>query len=300
MKKTLVLVLALFGTNYIDAQVGINTSNPDPSAALDIQSTTGGLLIPRLTEAQKNAIASPADGLMIYQNNQTSGFYYYDGNNWKLLSSDIAQPSTDYNDQIRYTISGGIGNIHTIDIVSSSTIFYNNDYSVNGDVVQINDPGHGLQEGDYVYTFGLGLSNNYHEVKSIVSNDYFEINSDEFVSESGNNFTYTHAVEMKDIVFSNGIGAFILSIPTLSDLIIDSIRVYYDSNQTGTMDITLPYNISTEDYIDLPYVKGKSMAGGLNAGNISAYINFNQSTPNKISVSGIDNGTPILLKIFLW
>ena len=56
MKKTLVLVLALFGTNYINAQVGINTSNPDPSAALDIQSTTGGLLIPRLTASEKTQL----------------------------------------------------------------------------------------------------------------------------------------------------------------------------------------------------------------------------------------------------
>ena len=50
----LTLFISLLGLGYISAQVGINTNSPDPSAALDIQSTTGGLLIPRLSEAQKN------------------------------------------------------------------------------------------------------------------------------------------------------------------------------------------------------------------------------------------------------
>ena len=40
--------------NY--AQVGINNENPDASAALDITSTTGGLLVPRMTAAQRDAI----------------------------------------------------------------------------------------------------------------------------------------------------------------------------------------------------------------------------------------------------
>ena len=48
------------------AQVGINTNTPDASSALDIESNTGGILIPRLTETQRDAISSPATGLMIY------------------------------------------------------------------------------------------------------------------------------------------------------------------------------------------------------------------------------------------
>ena len=44
------------------AQVGINTNTPDASSALEIESTTGGILIPRMTEAQRDAIVSPASG----------------------------------------------------------------------------------------------------------------------------------------------------------------------------------------------------------------------------------------------
>ena len=48
------------------AQVGIGTTTPASSAALDVTSTSKGFLPPRMTTAQRNAISSPALGLMIY------------------------------------------------------------------------------------------------------------------------------------------------------------------------------------------------------------------------------------------
>ena len=81
MKKITLLTIVLFSVlSY--AQVGINTNTPDASSALDIESTTGGILIPRLTETQRDAISSPATGLMIYQTDQTTGFYFYNGTQW--------------------------------------------------------------------------------------------------------------------------------------------------------------------------------------------------------------------------
>ncbi len=64
--------------------VAINTTGAaaDASSALDIQSTTKGFLVPRMTLTDRNAIASPATGLLIYQTNSTPGFYYYDGSAW--------------------------------------------------------------------------------------------------------------------------------------------------------------------------------------------------------------------------
>ena len=81
--KKLLLLLAVLVTGITFAQIGINTSNPEPSAALDITSTTGGLLVPRMTEAQRDAISSAATGLMIYQTDGTAGFYYYNGSSWE-------------------------------------------------------------------------------------------------------------------------------------------------------------------------------------------------------------------------
>ena len=78
---TLLAAVLLTATTY--AQIGINNENPDASAALDITSTTGGLLVPRMTETQRDAISSPATGLMIYQTDGTVGFYYYNGSSWE-------------------------------------------------------------------------------------------------------------------------------------------------------------------------------------------------------------------------
>ncbi len=94
MKKyVLIALLVLSGLN-LTAQVGINTdgSTPDASAMLDVKSTTSGLLIPRMTIADRDNIASPATGLLVYVTDDNS-FYYYDGTNWVNLST---QPDEDW------------------------------------------------------------------------------------------------------------------------------------------------------------------------------------------------------------
>lgn len=64
------------------------------SAILDVKSTDKGLLIPRMNKIQKNAIVSPATGLLIFQNNPDSvGFHYYDGTKWIYLSSNATDTS---------------------------------------------------------------------------------------------------------------------------------------------------------------------------------------------------------------
>jgi len=85
-----VFLFILLGTTLQAQNVGINAdgSDPDPSAMLDIKSENLGLLIPRLSEA--NRPATPATGLMIYQTDNSPGFYYYDGAAWQKLEN-IAQ-----------------------------------------------------------------------------------------------------------------------------------------------------------------------------------------------------------------
>jgi hypothetical protein len=83
MKNIFTLLAAVLFTATTYAQIGINNENPDASAALDITSTTGGLLVPRMTETQRDAISPAATGLMIYQTDGTAGFYYYNGSSWE-------------------------------------------------------------------------------------------------------------------------------------------------------------------------------------------------------------------------
>ena len=69
--------------HYIqNGKVGIGTTSPEATALLDVASTTKGVLFPRMTETQKNAISSPATGLMVYQTNGTEGLYIYKSNGW--------------------------------------------------------------------------------------------------------------------------------------------------------------------------------------------------------------------------
>lgn len=63
------------------AQVGIGITTPNASAQLDVTSTTKGFLPPRMTLAQRNAIVSPAAGLVIY-NTTSKGFECYNGTSW--------------------------------------------------------------------------------------------------------------------------------------------------------------------------------------------------------------------------
>src|ERR1043165_1079231 len=65
---------------------GIGTTTPNASSLLEVKSTSKGVLIPRMTQTQRNAIASPIEGLLIYQTDHTAGFYYYSGSAWTAVS----------------------------------------------------------------------------------------------------------------------------------------------------------------------------------------------------------------------
>ena len=67
------------------SNVGIGTVTPDSSAMLDVSSTTQGFLAPRMTEAERTVIASPATGLLVYQTDGASGLYYRNANKWDSL-----------------------------------------------------------------------------------------------------------------------------------------------------------------------------------------------------------------------
>ena len=86
MKKIIIALTALFFCVVVGhAQVGIGTTTPDPSAMLEVKSNSKGVLITRMLQSQRNAIASPAAGLLVYQTDGTAGFYYYSGTDWKYL-----------------------------------------------------------------------------------------------------------------------------------------------------------------------------------------------------------------------
>ena len=71
------LVMLLLSLN-LKAQVGINTTDPDVSSALDIESTDSGLLIPRMSTTERDNIVDPAHSLLIYDT-ELDGYYFNEG-----------------------------------------------------------------------------------------------------------------------------------------------------------------------------------------------------------------------------
>ena len=99
MKKLyLILALSLFMLMGSFAQVGINADNsaPNNSAMLDVKSTTSGLLIPRMTLSQRNAISNPSDGLMIFCTNcgSNGALSVYSNGVWRTFSPCSTPSST--------------------------------------------------------------------------------------------------------------------------------------------------------------------------------------------------------------
>ena len=155
MKNICTLLAAVLFTATTYAQIGINNENPDASAALDITSTTGGVLVPRMTAAQRDAITA-TQGLIIFCTDCASGegelqikhtsswkntiggdvndppaigdthqggiVFYLDGNGGGLISAPSDQPSAAwgcYDQTIGGTSSAvGTGAANTTAIVS--------------------------------------------------------------------------------------------------------------------------------------------------------------------------------------
>lgn len=76
--KQILFVISAFFCSVAFSQVGIGTSSPNSKAALEISSTTKGMLPPRMSIGERDAIASPPEGLLIF-NTTTKTIQCYDG-----------------------------------------------------------------------------------------------------------------------------------------------------------------------------------------------------------------------------
>lgn len=90
MKKLILSFLLLSCSIYLHAQVGIGTETPNASAILDVTSTSQGVLLPRMTTTQRDAIASPAAGLVVF-NTTTNCINMFTGSIWNELCGTATQ-----------------------------------------------------------------------------------------------------------------------------------------------------------------------------------------------------------------
>lgn len=158
-QKILFLLYFFLITFATNAQIGIGTVTPNASSVLDITSTTQGMLTPRMTTAQRTAIASPADGLIVYDTTLKL-FYYYSSatSSWTQVSSSTTGrinfkriKSTDVLATVLATeLAAGGGSKY---VLNSNTL-----YEINGTVnfnfpIDLNNAYvHGLDSNDDVIT----------------------------------------------------------------------------------------------------------------------------------------------------
>ncbi|MBL0145106.1 MAG: hypothetical protein IPP48_04485 [Chitinophagaceae bacterium] len=82
------IIVFIQSTNAQSFAINTDGSTANASAILDVKSTDKGVLVPRISKLQRNAIATPAIGLLVFQNAPDSvGFYYYNGTSWLWLAT---------------------------------------------------------------------------------------------------------------------------------------------------------------------------------------------------------------------
>ena len=98
---------------YNDGEnVMIGTQTVEESAALAVESTQQGILLPRMTLEERDSIENPATSLLVFQTDDTPGFYYYNGTEWvNLASSNTTNNNTgsgggSNSDTLLYTVDG--------------------------------------------------------------------------------------------------------------------------------------------------------------------------------------------------
>ena len=149
MKKLLMIFSLCLFTLITYAQVGIGTTNPDASSALDISSSDSGLLIPRVSLVNvtngTSPIVTPATSLLVWNTNATVlggngvGYYFWNGSNWIPISRAGNTLNQAYN-------QGGPGAGRTINAnagdfqVNSGRVEFTNTTDANG------TPGSGVLE----------------------------------------------------------------------------------------------------------------------------------------------------------
>jgi hypothetical protein len=131
------------------SQTGIGTTTPNSSAKLEIAATDKGLLIPRMTAAQKTSITTPATGLLVYQTDSETGFYVNSGtsasptwirvnSNWARSGNDISYSSG--NISTTGALTGGNSSTSSLSGFAANVATITSNYAItaadNGKVIQ--------------------------------------------------------------------------------------------------------------------------------------------------------------------
>jgi hypothetical protein len=161
------LVIIILSTNlFAQSNVGIGTNTPHGSALFEVSSTSKGLLTPRMTSAQRNAIVSPAKGLLVYDTDVNS-LYHYNGSAWVNLAGGGGGFSLPFEANVNLNIptfqilNAGSGDILYLGASNGSAITaYNTGNSAAISVNASNGFGIYAQSGNSIPVYGLVTNTN--------------------------------------------------------------------------------------------------------------------------------------------
>lgn len=320
--------LSYFLTLTTSAQVGINTTNPDPSAILDVSSEVGGFLAPRMTTLQREAIVNPAQGLLVYDTTEEAFLYYQDDwqtiginntrNNYKLvkdvtdLSDELAAGGGStyvLNPNFLYEINGAI--------VLSAPINMNGAYIEGVDSSQdilVNGSGAALFQGSTGRIRNLTISGGGAPIFDITGtgSDLLLVNNTVFTGASTMGtlhslgtafFSVTQYVSNSDGFDLTDIGSFFMSnvfwttsntgafatiSGTFNNFQIVSGRIEADAGEIG-VDVSANPIITNEASLNgLSFVGAGALVSGYTVGS---YIDFSFTTDWNVNCSGIPTET---------
>ncbi len=154
MKRNLLLHILLLLSFLSAAQVGINTDTPDDGSALQIDSTTGGLVPPRMNTSQMLSIPTPLEGSIVFNTTESVLFIFKNGswesnknNSSVVLNRSFAGSETIPSNSIFNSLPIGAS---TSEIVKTDTA----DFTVNGDgSITV------LKSGVYQISGGISIRN---------------------------------------------------------------------------------------------------------------------------------------------
>lgn len=213
MKRLLLFLLSAPLFSIAQNNVGIGTAIPNASALLELSSTSKGILIPRMTQAQRAAIANPAQGLLVYQTDGTTGFYVNRSSipaipNWSAVSegaslwtTNIITPSQMYN-----LNSGNIG-IGNSSPTLGGLVVDTKAGAVNA-IFGSSDTGVAI-ESNYP---GIALNSYYNSGRKSISNGYGALvglnptNGDFYIQTSSTAGTTGNAISLNNRIHINSSG----------------------------------------------------------------------------------------------
>jgi hypothetical protein len=298
MKKIILLTAITLCGSLAFAQkdnVGIGTTKPDQSAALEISSSNKGLLTPRMSLQQRNAIQNPAQGLMVYQTDLLSGFYFYDGKEWKSMASETGANSVA--DAFNWGLTGNAGTNSATNFIGTSDNM-NFLIKVNNQISAIINPNNGLPPsiflGNLAGTGNSAIGNVGIGPNALVGQTPTVSNTGRFNVAIGNGVLYNNRNGADNLALGNA--ALYANTDGSNNVSMGSNSLRFNTTGAGNIAIgglALFYNISGNDNTAIGANSGFNATGSRNI-FIGKAAGENETSNDKLYIATTNTPTPLV------